>query len=189
MEQRNVRWRPSRGSPPPTCCSWTCPGSWGTGEGRAEEDGVDWCGFRSGEDEVGTQQRIHLRTLAHQSRDAVAHTRSLPHTPHTPHLNICVQRGRSHTGTQAPPTQICTNSSRPHARAYARTHARTRACAPTHSGMQTHRGQRDGSGLVDDQQLRLRQLGVVLRLDVLHGLAVVAVHVDAHNGTPKRRVG
>jgi hypothetical protein len=30
---------------------------------------------------------------------------------------------------------------------------------------------------------------VVLRLDVLHGLAVRAVHVDAHDGAAERGVG
>ncbi|KJR80875.1 uncharacterized protein SPSK_04850 [Sporothrix schenckii 1099-18] len=45
-----------------------------------------------------------------------------------------------------------------------------------------HKRQRDGGGLVNDQQLGLAQNVSVLGTDVLDGLAVVAVDVDADNG-------
>mmetsp|Transcript_31326 Transcript_31326/g.99939 ORF Transcript_31326/g.99939 Transcript_31326/m.99939 type:complete len:481 (-) Transcript_31326:438-1880(-) len=52
-----------------------------------------------------------------------------------------------------------------------------------------HHGQGDRRGFVDHQQLGLRQLLVVLRLDVLHRLPVPAEHVDAHHSLAERGVG
>ena len=80
------------------------------------------------------------------------------------------------------------------------TPARTRRArdAPVDSGAEEHQvgaqqlfddGQRDGGRLVDDQQLRLVAALVVLRLDVLDGLAVVAEDVHAHDRLAERRVG
>lgn len=71
------------------------------------------------------------------------------------------------------------------------TQHRTRGAQEDEVGAQHgfDQGQRDGGRLVDDQQLGLGQPRVVLRLDVLHGLAVVAVHIDAHYGAAKGGVG
>ena len=53
----------------------------------------------------------------------------------------------------------------------------------------THGGERDGCGLVDDQQLGLGQPRVVVGLDVLHRLAVAPVDVGPDDGLAELRVG
>ena len=47
----------------------------------------------------------------------------------------------------------------------------------------------DGCCLIDDYKLSLRQLSMVLWLDVLDGLAVVSINVDSHDCMVKFRVG
>ena len=49
--------------------------------------------------------------------------------------------------------------------------------------------QRDGGGLIDYEQLRLRQQRSVLRQHVLDRLPVVAVDVDAHDSGAQLGVG
>ena len=51
-----------------------------------------------------------------------------------------------------------------------------------------HKRDGDGCGLVNDEQLRLRQLPVVLRLNVLDRLTVVLEDVDSHDGVVEVRI-
>lgn len=44
-----------------------------------------------------------------------------------------------------------------------------------------HNGDRDGSGLIDNEEFGLSELGAILRPDVLDSLSVVAMDVDSHN--------